>query len=297
MKKMTILFLVIFLAGGVVMAQIPGLSLGGELGILDDFGDYMDLGDRIYVRPMVSYENNSLVQGLELYAEMGTPFWFAPKFWLGFDLDLKVGYGLYLSPISRLNFGLESLILIPVNNNRQAVYTPLAEKIDPLMAQYFAAVDPISWLIPSIRFTQGFDFGEIYGEITMPFLLVEKFLDPFDIFYFNITGGIETPMGLGASLTISNAFFDYTDNELFYSLGLKVYYNSGPLYAGMGMLIPTYEDRMKYWGMIFTPEFAYDVRSNLSIFGKLPIYGFLAKTTEGGRKLSMGMVFGVKYSL
>ena len=295
MKKLAILFLAMFVAGGVVMAQMPGLSVGGELGIMDDGGPRgvnVNVTDKIYSRPYVSYENTDLAPGLELFAEMGMPFWFAPNVWLGFDLDLRIGYGLNLSPVSRLSFALENWTLIPLatDSDRQPVYSP----IGPLSYFDLISTKPISILEPSIKYAHGFDFGSIYGELAMPFILIDEYLDPLDIVFFNLTAGVETTMGVGGSMTIGNAIIDGADNEIFCFVNLDIHYSEGPLYAGLGIFIPTVTDGVKFYGMTLTPEVSYDVMPNFNVYGKLPIYGFLADSRVG-RSLSMGLVIGVKY--
>ena len=287
MKKLAVLLLAMFVAGGVVMAQVPGLSVGGEIGIMD----FEDLGDNLIIRPMVIYENGDLAPGLDLYLEAGVPLGMVNSdLWLGLDLNIRADYGLELAPGSKLGFFLENVTYLPL------VEDILASTKSPDPSMPFGISYKISsWLMLGARYTHTLDFGDIYGQLELPFILVHEIFDPFKIVDLNITAGVDMPAGFGGSLTIYNEINNgFDDSQFFAAIGLAGYYAQDQLYAGLGIYIPTVEDGVKNMGISLFPEVRYEVMDNLQIYGKLPIQRLF---NDIKADIEVGLVIGVKYSL
>jgi hypothetical protein len=276
MRKFLALFLALSLVGGVAFAQDLGMTAGAEFGITD----LDEAGDTAYLRPFFIYENDTLVDGLELYAEIGVPFWINPEFWMGVDLTLKGTYHLNLSalpPAGTLSIILESqTAMIAVDDTWAG-----------------ALIDSASVLVPGIRYTHELDNLSLYGQIDVPFLLFSGTdgVDPFDFVGLDFTLGFFTDFGFGLELTIENWITWEDESSFFDYVYVTPFYEAGPLYAEVSFAIPTFEDGFKTDGLSITPEVQYLIMDNLQAFLNFTISGIGSDDGTG-----FGMGLGVMFS-
>ena len=292
MKKLSLLFLVIFLTGTIAMSEDLGLTAGLEMGFLDLLGD--DVDENIYIMPSIAYENDELVPGLELYAALGIPFWFVSDFALGFDLDLRVAYNLEIGSASTFGFFLHSENFIPAAKDKQHPYSPLLED---------ATNKFTSWLTPGVSFVQSMDFGDLYAELGVPMYLAP---DPFDYTGLDLTLGADFSMGLGAGVTIENWIRTQdrkNDYSFFDIITLFCSYETGPFWAGLDFAIPAYKNGIKLEGMTISPELRYMVLDNLQIYlgadiGNIGGKKVVADGDDEGNSgdISLGLFFGARFS-
>jgi hypothetical protein len=229
MKKLLVLFLTLIIIAGVVMAQDLGVTTGIELGF-QDLRYYRK--DNMYLRPMFTYENSFIDGALDIYGELGLPFWSKPKFWMGMDIDFEVGYNLNLAPASTLSFILESMTVIPIkkpvrynpfyfdsisiysltNIFETIFFETILETLSECFVNSFVRSEPVvgisnvqSWLVPGIKFTQELDgFGALYFRLDHPFLFIETNAHAFDYAGLNFTFGLSTDFGFGIETEIDN---------------------------------------------------------------------------------------------
>jgi len=280
MKRIAILFLVIFLAGGVVMAQVPGLSAGGELGILD----FNDIGDTMFLRPYASYESIDLIPGLDVYAELGIPFWVSPEFWLGLDINLFAGFSLDMSYESTLTFFAENVTFLPVADDGM------------LSTKNILSYFPFDWSYKfstyfclGVKYTYAMDFGDVYAMLELPFNLIVEGASAFDFSQLNLTVGVNLPAGVGGGLVIVNNLGGGV--QFFERIIAFGSYEAYPLYAGLKIGLPLYDNGFKFEGMTLIIEGGYHVMENLLVYGKVPILGLFS---DGNATL--GLIIGAKYS-
>jgi hypothetical protein len=278
-KKIVILFLAISLAGTTITAM-EGLSVGGELAIVD----FDDAGEWMFIRPMVIYEKS--FDALDIYVEGGAPFWVNPEFWLGLDVNAKVTYNLDVG-LGKLALSAESWSFLPV--------------IEDFMISTVSQV-PVSWfgvfggsykfstyLGLEAQYTHGFDFGDFYGRVETPFVVIENGASFFDWAMLNLTAGVEANSGFGGGMTIFNVLRNYGDgSDFFYAVGLFGSYRSGPLFAGIDIVIPVND--MDFYGVTFVPKIEYKLDSSFTIYGSLPISGI-----GSDNDVILGLIAGVKY--
>ena len=184
MKKILILFFVLFLIAASLMAQKEddgiGLTAGLEIGVID----FEDFGDAFYIQPMFIFETS--FGDLDLYAEAAIPFWFKPDFWIGADIDFSLTYNLFPGSASILSFILESWSEIPFIDYKMGTYP---------------GTEFYSELIPGVNFTQEFEgAGDFYAQVDVPLALTE---DPFE-FSINLTLGWDSTFGLGLKFVEKN---------------------------------------------------------------------------------------------
>ena len=285
MKRFSIFLLALVLLGGLVMAQDDdegiGLTVGLEYGIKNLKEDQ---ADTMYLKPMFAYSNSSLVEGLDLYAEVAVPFWAKPDFWLGVDVDVAVGYNLGLTDTSTLGFIVESQTVIPAA--KPIYHSSLGSSIFDVSYE-----DVTSGVIPGVKFTQGIGFGDLYVQVDVPIWYAYKDLDnPIGL---DFTLGLDTEIGFGLKVKELNAIkADYFDGFAQY-LEVTPSFTFDPIYFEVYVGIPLFEDGINSWGIWIEPwlEVSIPPVNGLMAYASVPI------TNAGADDdLVVRLKLGVKYS-
>jgi len=278
MKKFTILFLAICLAGGTVMAQDGlGLYAGADFTIFD----FEDAGDNMFIRPYVGIDK--ALGALDVYAEAGFDIPLSDGPGMGLDVNAGVNYNLAFGGSSKLTVGGGLWILFPFDENKPAI-------VNSPFGIYITSNLSLS-LELAAKFTQTMGFGDLYFELQVPFLLVEKNYDPFDLAELNLTAGVDTTMGLGAGLTL-HTWIGSKDFNPDFLQGFDIFanYTTGPIFAGVTVGVPLVEDGIKRSGISITPEVEYSLDFGLSVSAALYIDGI---ASDGDT--SIGLTIGAKY--
>jgi len=280
MKKFAILFLAVCLAGGTVMAQEEGLGLyvGAELTI----PDFEYAGDLMLIRPYLGYESS--FDAIDLNAELGVDVLMGESdSIMGLDLNIGAGYNLSVGDASTLTLGLGTWVFFPFDD-KKGMYTE--------NTPYGVASPSFSSLSLHLNvgamFTQTMDFGDLYFGIDLPFVLVEKDINPFDYAELQFTAGTDTEIGLGAGLILYGLIQEEAD--FIQLLEIFASYTTGPVFFGVTFGIPLYENGFDNEGLTITPEIEFSFDFGLSLYASLPVSGVSTDTT------SIGLTVGAKFS-
>jgi len=307
MKKFLLLFLALSLIGGAAFAQDLGLSAGLEfhVGVLNH--ESVDAMDTALLRPVLVWENDDLVDNLELYAEVGVPFWMNSWIatlmsedntpWLGVDLTLKGTYNLALTPEGTLSFILksQSLFLAFDDEISGAVKSPAFGW--SYTGGMYGIIDTQSWLKPGIRYTHALNGMSFFGQVNVPFLLFSGTddEDPFDHVGLDFILGWNMNMDfglIGAELELNNWIRQggKSPDDFLNWLTITPFVEAGPLYAEIAFGVPLVENGIDAYGMTITPEVRYQIMDNLRAFVNLPIYG-IASENDVMFGLGLGVMF------
>jgi hypothetical protein len=196
MQKLLVLSLILFLAVSYVLFADEdegiGLSAGLEFGI-GNIGKAND-GERTpYLMPMLIYENSFFDDSLELYAELDYIFGFTKEtnddgddvFPQSLYFDIMAGYNLGLGSASTLSFILE-------NEFDEIIISPRFRENNALNGIF----------TPAVKFTQGFDFGDLFAQIGVPITYVQYDKDADTEVGLDLTLGWNSTFGLGIELKV-----------------------------------------------------------------------------------------------
>ena len=277
MRRFLIFFLVLILAVGFASAQELSLTVGMEYGIGNINRAYDD-DTYPYLMPMIIYENTFLDDTLDLYAELDYTFGFTKtpnedgKEVLPQSLyfDFSLGYNLSLGSASTLTFILENefdeLIISPSfkdSNNLRGIFTP------------------------AVKYTHGFDFGDLYAQTGVPVTYVQEVKDADIIAGFDFTVGWGSTFGLGLEATFYTQIAPRDDAGY---LGLEAIasYETDSFYFELDVIFPS---KISEEGLTITPEVDY-------AFGNFTFYTFIEFAGIGvnGGKVIITPAVGVKYS-
>ena len=289
-KRILILALAALVSfGGIATAQDLGLTVGAEF-VIPDFDNIDFFG--MALRPFVEYENNELVDGLDLMAGLG--FIIAPigsdvvDAQFNIDAELDLYYGLDLGSGMGLGFGL-NFGLATSNLTGDADLTVGFE------------------LTPRVRFEMEMaDLGDIYAQVELPIGFdTEKDSDA--TMGLNFWAGLFMDMGLGIELGLagyptlfsSGVGIDFglgDGNEAgLESFALVPSYRYDFLYAELGVYIPLVEKGMDTVGLTLVPRVEVDFTTiavpGLKAWVELPISSL---GTDGDNII--GLTIGVSYS-
>jgi len=283
MKRLLLLFLALSLLGGLAFAQDLGLTVGLEFGI----DDFKETADTAYLRPLLIYENDTLVDNLELYAEIGVPFWFNPELWVGVDLNLIGSYNLGLAPASTLTFELESQNFFPAADDAQSPkFWWAGEGKDQF----------ISVLVPRIIYTHDLNDFSLYGLAELQMLISKadfwgNSFDPLDYIVLDTKVGFEAEAGYALELQVSHALKDFDGSTVSFSwMGIQPSYTSGPLHLEVYFGFPPRDIKEK--GINIHPRAEYNIMDNLLAYFTLFINSVGAENDD----VSYGILLGAKYS-
>ena len=310
MKKITIMLIVLVLASGTVMAQIDRFL--GVVAVIDDF-EYTS--ETMLIRPFFGYEKEN--EKSDIYFEAGIPFGLkdplAESFWLGIDLNLKVLFSNDVSDTSQFSFWAESWVnwpLISDSGYRGYNASFMVNYLNPLGASMFqgnlftlVSFNSNTWLGLGAELNKTTDFGSIYAQVELPFILSANYglvyypvlirASAFDIAGLNFTLGMETENGLGFGATLFGLLKMFDANIDFQQqLDLFASYTNESLFAKLTLSLPVMENGIDSIGLLVTPEFEYNLSSDVAIFGALPISCIGA----ADESLYVGLSIGLKFN-
>ncbi|MDR1279119.1 MAG: hypothetical protein LBK02_10240 [Treponema sp.] len=230
MKRTFLFFLVLVLACGFLAAQEEdegtGLSAGLELGLNNATSDD---GRSVYLMPNVVYEKS--FDDLDVFVEGDYTIEFdgENETIQTFYLEEELGYNLHFGDASTLTLILNNTLTFNLGTGQTI---NLAED---------------GTLDPALKFTQGFDFGDLYGQIGFPVAY------PAAGFGLEFIVGYAAAFGLGAELTCNYGVepdAEYSETSLLLS------YENGPIYGEVEVAA---DGEFKVWTI--TPEFDYSIGS------------------------------------
>ena len=302
MKKLGLVLMCMLLAA-FVFAEGTGLTAGVEFGFDSLNKEGVDAIDTAYLRPNIAYENNELAENVDLYLELGIPFWSNPEFWLGIDFTLDGGYTVQVSDAGSLRIGLNALLWIPAATDKDTFTFGYSPELQPYKGPFGGmggSEDPEMYLIPGVRYTHALDNMSFFGEVNMPlYVLTQEGMDALDIIPLNILLGMNMDNGFGIEIEITNFIKDYTPDQevsFFDYVTITPSYENEKFYALVEVGIPTFDNGMDIAGLYLCPEFGYNVMDNFQIYAGLPISNVGSDKDKGGSDVEFGLYVGAKYS-
>ena len=264
MKKFVTLLLILCMVGGITIAQ-EGFSTGAD-------ANRTNLIDNsLFVGPSASYEMS--VSTFDIFGELGLPFGLNEygSLWISLDLNIKSSYNLGISPTGSMAVWMENWAYVPFGDSKTF--------------PFYVPADKFAWGYPDnlemfmgagLNYAHNVGFGDIYGALVMPFVLLgNDNNDPLDFAMLNLTLGMGTTIGLGGGLTLFNYINKYSNENrsyFFNDVDVFVSYTTGPLSAKVTVNIPI-ENEIKDHGINIIPEAQYNLDSNITVFGAVPIQG------------------------
>jgi len=260
MKKLTILFLVLLLAGGLVIAQ-------------DNY---------------LSAKSFELLPGLDMFAETGVPLFINPDLLQGMDFNLRVDYNLDIIESSRLTFILENMTFIPVLRNDLSIS---GLSMQEQRTANNNAIDTETWLYPGVKFTQTMGFGNLYAQVEAPINILKEINNTQDSHHINFMVGWDSTFGLEVNAKLFNRIKRNTiDPEFLESLGVSGTYGFGMIDAGVEVGVPLIRDGIRNMGLTVVPELGYTLMPNFRLFGSAEFMNILAEN-EVNFNMSLGARF------
>jgi hypothetical protein len=277
MKKCIAFLVVLFLAAGFAAAEGIGLSVGLEFG-LENINKANDEDMNPYLMPRIIYENSFLDDALDLYAEMNYKF--------GFDkaenddgdeviqqsmyLDLMVGYNLGLGSASTLSFILE-------NEFDELIISPRLSSDGNLKGVF----------IPAVKFTQTFDFGDLFAKVGVPITYSQYVKDADTQLGLDFTLGWNSTFGLGIEAKICTLFMPGEDAG-YNGFETTISFETEPIYVEVEVII---HKEISDEGIKITPEFDFSL-GRFTFYAKCEIAG----VGKNGSDAVISPGLGVKFS-
>lgn len=292
MKKFLVFFLALSLLGGFAFANDLGLTAGLDFGINELNNDANDSAmDTAFIRPTVVYENS--FGDVDLYAELGIPFWVNPEFWLGIELKLEGAYNLALTSEGTLSFILGSEIFISaVYDEDKFVFPTPTRRSMRYIAGLYTADDVVeAWVMPGVKYTHALSDFSIFGQVNVP-LLLASCIDALDYVGLDFILGFNMTNGFGLEVEIANWLqTPMEETDMFHHVWITPSFETGPIYAELEVGIPTYEDGIKFEGVTIIPEFRYMIMDNFQAYLNLPIQGIASDND-----VVIGLGLGARFS-
>jgi hypothetical protein len=264
MQRIVIAFLVLTIACGFVMAE----GLGIDAGVDFTFEDVTDVGDSAYIlKPTVEYTNS--FGALDLYIDLEYPIKFGTEdeeLYQEPYLEEEVGYNLFFGAASTL-----SLIL----NNQNTFY--LSPDVGDGNNKFIGTLEP------SVKFNQGFNFGDLYAQLGFPIGYLPE-ADGGDIpIASKLILGFGHSSGFGAEITLNYGLSpdaEYGKTELLLS------YERDAIYAELDVVVADKD----FNSISITPEFDYSINA-ITLWASIAFDGI---GSDGDIVISPTV--GVKYS-
>jgi len=289
MKKLLVLFFAVFLTAGMAVAQESSILAGAEVGIRN----LETAEDTMFIRPMIAYERTDSLSGLDLYAELGFPFWTNPEFWLGLDLNLRAAFTWEVGFRSFMTLFVENWTYIPLISDGDIIFSTLSSPMQPSNNSFGMSYRTSSYTSVGIQYAYSLNNERIYASVEMPFNMIEEGKDFFDIALLNFTFGMETARGLGGGLTLYNYIKNGEGStDFFYALDLFGSFRRGPLFLGITLGFAMDNDQRNMEGITLVPEMQLNIGSALIIYGSLPITGIGSDDNT-----NFGLAIGVGFRL
>jgi len=264
MKENATLLLILFMVAGFAAAQE---NFSSETDIIN----FKTIDNSMFIRPFGSYQ--MAVSEFDIFGELGTPSSASDgnsNLWVSLDLNIKATYNLGISPAGSMAIWLENWTYVPFGDSLMLPFSQSSNRpwsFTENLEMYMGA---------GVNYTHNLSFGDVYGTIVMPFILLgDDKTDPFDFAMLNLTLGMGTSIGVGGGLTLFN-YINRKNNEdkssFFNEVDVFVSYTTGPLSAKVTVNIPI-ENEIKSTGINIIPEAQYNLDSNITVFGAVPIQG------------------------
>ena len=241
MKKLLILSLVLFLVGGIAMAQM-GLTAGldFDIGTLNvntdedkDGDEDAKISDEMSLRASIAYENDELMEGLTLSAELGLGFQIGyikdsderegyESMPVGLDIGAGAVYNLGLTPDSSLDLGLNLHFAMGLGdtlyfNYHSSLIGPFFERgsgFGEAFPKEFATTDgeeygggggnSFFFLVPHVRYNHAIaGVGDFFAGVSLPYMATSIYKDGAAM-NLNINLGVVTDFGFGFEAIIYN---------------------------------------------------------------------------------------------
>jgi hypothetical protein len=244
-----------------------------------------DDGRTIYLTPNVAFEKS--FDDLDVYVEGDYTVTFdgedpnggAATTLHGFYLEEELDYNLH--------FGEASTLTLILYNELDFLISPETKFIvpaDPAVPGSVAAEQSFNALAgvldPGLKFTQAFDFGDLYGQFGFP---IGYGSDRASSFGLEFIVGYAAGFGLGVEVTCNYGVkpdAEYSETDLLLS------YENGPIYGEVEIAA---DGEFKVWTI--TPEFDFSFSSFTAYIGAE--FGNLGDTDA---KLAVSPFLGISYS-
>jgi hypothetical protein len=247
MKRIFAVCTVLVLACSFLAAQEDdegtGFSFGVEFGINNATND----DDRtVYLTaPQLIFEKS--FDDLDVYVEGSYTAEFGGE---NEDGDKETVQTSYLEEELGYNFhfGDASTLTIILNNALDFFLAPEIKVADVEVTNRAEGT-----LKPALKFTQGFDFGDLYGQFGLPIGYVKQHKDENSSFGLQLIAGYAAGFGLGVELTCD---FGVKPESEYAGTELLLSYENGPIYGEVNIAA---DGEFEAWTI--TPEFDYSLGS------------------------------------
>ncbi|MCL2374094.1 MAG: hypothetical protein FWC65_02485 [Treponema sp.] len=307
MKKILVLLAALSLVGGAAFAQQDdlGLTAGLEFGIVTLNHDDIDAMDTAWIRPMLIWENDDLVEGLDLYAEIGLPLWFndaADETWINMDLTLRGTYNLGITPEGTLSFTLESFTHFDFSGDDAVGLDGFVAPRGIMFRHILSGGEDVNTALGfGVRYTHALEGMSFFGQVALPFNLFgngDYAADAFDFANLDFTVGMNMDLDfglLGFELELQNTLMyageSADDFVQWLVLTPSVALADIPLYAEVAVTIPLFENGMDLYGLTITPEVRFMAMDNLQVYFNLPVRHVGADVPDVLIGMGLGVLF------
>jgi hypothetical protein len=269
MKKLLLIFFVLLPSLSVTANDGIGVSTGFETGIenINKRDDWEP-----YIMPVIIFEQAYLDGVLDVFAELDYTFGFfkvldkkKEVYPQSLYFDLLFAYNKSLDGASTLSFIIENefdeFIIAPsTKNNIKGILTP------------------------AMKFTQEFDFGDIYGVVGSPIIYIDYDKKADIGVGLDFTLGWYSTFGPGLEAKALTRLLP-GDSRGYLGLEVLVTYETGPMYFEVLAEIP----KEISGGVTITPEFEYN-------FGNITFYVYSKFAGLGGADVIISPAIGVKFN-
>jgi len=231
MKRMLIVFVVLFMALGFNAAGDDGigLSVGLEFG-LGDIGRAEGAILPYLTVPVIIYDTSFVDGSIDLYAELSYTLGFVEKsgdLFHSLYFDFLFGYNFM--------FGTGSTISVILENELDSIK----------LAPDFSLTGIFT---PAVQYKQGLDFGDLYAKIGVPL----TYHDAGGIVVgIDGTIGWTSAFGLGIETVV---YSEVSPNVSYLGFGALLSFETDPVYFELDLYIP---GDIESEGITITPEFEY----------------------------------------
>jgi hypothetical protein len=236
------------IAGGVSAQNLGRFSTGLKFGILGVNKPNESEVMYPYLRPMFTYVNSFFDKSLDFYTGLNYFFMFNKRpndkgdevFPQYLYIELMARYNLYLGDSSTLSFNTE-------------------KKFDPitLSPRRDSSNNMVGIFKPSVKFTQGLDFGVVYAQIGPPIKYIQNNKNADTEVGLDITLGWNSNFGLGIVATVRTLLAS-NDSSGYLGFDTILRYNTGPISVEVEVNISKI---ISDEGIKITPELGYSLEA------------------------------------
>jgi hypothetical protein len=269
MKKLFLIFLILLPSVGITANDGIGISTGFETGIenINNKDNWEP-----YIMPIIIFDQTYLDGALDVFAELDYTFGFSKVldkkkevYPQSLYFDLLFAYNQRLDGASTLSFIVENefdeFIISPsIKNNIKGILTP------------------------AVKFTQEFNFGDIYGMVGSPVTYIDYDKKADIKIGIDFTIGWYSTFGPGLEAKALTLLMP-GDGRGYLGLEALATYETGPIYFEVLAEIP----KEISGGVTITPEFEFN-------FGNITFYAYSKFAGLGGDGLFISPAIGVKFN-